>query len=432
LDDVAPMFARLLNSSGTAAGETSVRNRCRLNTLRWFSVAAMCLLALPGPGLLHIDLPTLPLVAVAAATAAFNLASLSMRDAGTPWAPFPLALELGLDILAWGLFIALSGGATNPLISILLPLVAIGAAVLPVRQAWGLGLLSVFAYSLLWQFYWPLVALDAELAIHLHLAGMWLTFAVSAGVSVWFITRMTAALRDRDLALAMAREEALRNNWVVSLGSLAAGAAHELSTPLGTIGTLVEELLATPALAPGLRGDLELMQTQIEACKHSLTLLTARAGHVRAGQRHVCTAEEWLRGLAQAWRALHPAAHIGLALAPELAEVRLAPDASLEQALRCLVDNAISADPKGTRLSATRQEGHLEIRVSDQGPGIAIGILVGLDQRAPLHSANGLGIGLALSKGAIERYAGSIGFSQRPQGGTEAVVRLPLARIEIP
>jgi hypothetical protein len=106
--------------------------------------------------------------------------------------------------------------------------------------------LAVALYTLLmWQFL-PLAVADAERAARLHLAGMWLTFVVSAAMIAWFVARMTASIRERDSRLAAAREQALRDERVVALGALAAGAAHELGTPLATIAVLVGELEQDP------------------------------------------------------------------------------------------------------------------------------------------------------------------------------------------
>lgn len=79
----------------------------------------------------------------------------------------------------------------------------------------------------LWFFHQPLAIADAYTATSLHIFGMyWLVFVVSDGVLVWFILQVTKAVRERDAALARAREQAIRNDWLVAMGSLAAGAAR--------------------------------------------------------------------------------------------------------------------------------------------------------------------------------------------------------------
>nr|VFJ56397.1 MAG: two-component system, sensor histidine kinase RegB [Candidatus Kentron sp. DK] len=413
---------------GEGATETcdALINLSRIRMLRWLSVGAMFLIVLLAPFLPTIEAPMMPLLVVAVAALSFNVAVVALRRNLVSHGAPPLAMELVFDLLAWSAFLYFSGGATNPLISILLPFVAIGAAVLPHRQAWGLGLFSVLCYSLLWEFHRPLAIHDGRTAMHLHLLGMWLIFAVSVGVSVWFITRMTGAIRRCDQDLAEAREAALRDEWIFSLGGLAAGAAHELSTPLSTIGTLVEEMRALPDPVTASRADLELMETQLAVCRQALTRLARRAGHPRAERTEPISAEEWLRALVHAWRSFHPGTEIGLELGPELAELRIAPDLFLEQAIRNLVDNAVVAHPARIELSARCHEGYLDIGIADRGPGIARGVIGRLEWGIPQHSETGLGLGLALARGAIERCGGRMEFSARPGGGTRARVLVPL------
>ena len=403
----------------------------RLRALRALSAGAMIALALLAPALLPLDgLPQGPLLAIPA-TLLFLILVGRIRQRGYPARPGPPAVwHLGLDLLAWGLFIALTGGATNPLVSLLLPLVAIAAAALPEFQAWILGGLAVVVYALLWRFFLPLPLTDEALAVRLHLLGMGATFALSVAVSVWFISRLTRAVRLRDQALAEARERALRDDWVVSLGTLAAGAAHQLSTPLATLSMLIGERLADPATDPEWRDDLELAAAQVRTCKQALTQLTARAGQPRAGDgtgRGVARAEAqaveaWLCELAEAWVVRHPAADLRLVPEASLTGCRIVPDLALERAIHNLVDNAVRASPESVRVEAGCAEGYLWMCVRDRGPG-----LLPPDSRAPPSETAGLGIGLQLTRGTLERLGGELILTPNEGGGTRARLRLPLA-----
>ncbi len=394
----------------------------RLAWLRALSAGTMIALALAAEPLLQVPVPRLPLLAIAGGLVALLIVGTAMGRWRPVWPAAPAALHLAVDLLAWGLFVALTGGATNPLVSLLLPLVAIAAAALPERQAWALGALAVLLYALLWRFFLPLPIRDEELAIQLHLAGMGATFAVSVVVTVWFLSRMTRAVQIRDQALAAARERALRDDWLISLGGLAAGAAHELSTPLATLATLIGEHLDAQALDGELRADLELAAVQVRTCKRALTELTARAGSPRAeGGVAVAApraADAWLRVLAESWAALHPAADIALALDPVLAGWGVPHDLALDRAIHNLVDNAVQASPQRVEVSAGVMGGRLWVRIADQGPGVAA---------TPMGDGQGLGIGLLLARGAVERLGGGLALGPGERGGTWATLHLPLA-----
>ncbi|MBS3936238.1 MAG: sensor histidine kinase, partial [Sulfuritalea sp.] len=221
--------------------------RRRIVLLRWWLIGALALAVLAAPTFLAIALPLAPLLALLLLLAAYNLVT-RWRAGADGFHAGDLAGQLAVDLVAMGAMLYLTGGATNPLISLLLLPVAVAALALPASWAAALAALAVAIYSLLMFHALPLPVEDAQRAMQLHLGGMWLTFAVSVALLVWFVTRMTASLRARDMALAAAREEALRDAQVVALGQLAAGAAHELGTPLATMNVLAGELSAAARL----------------------------------------------------------------------------------------------------------------------------------------------------------------------------------------
>jgi len=80
--------------------------------------------------------------------------------------------------------------------------------------------------------------------------GMWLGFVISVMVVAYFVVEMARAVRERDVQLTRVREETLRNERIVALGMQAAGAAHELGTPLSTLAVVIGELRHDTAACP--------------------------------------------------------------------------------------------------------------------------------------------------------------------------------------
>jgi two-component system sensor histidine kinase RegB len=305
---------------------------------------------------------------VVAALIAINLLSLVRARRLSDLHPAELFLQLSIDLGAWSVFLYFTGGATNPLISLLLPLVAIGAATLSAPYAWAVAAEAVTAYSILWDFNEQLDIYDSGLAVHWHLAGMWLTFALSAGVIVWYVVRMTAAIRSRDHALAEAREARLqrahRGPWQSGRwrrAELARPWAPWPSSPANWPATL--PWMTTCAPTPS-------SCEQVGHCKAILGNLTLRAGSLRAEGGEVLPADIWLRGIIDRWRSLRP--HVPLTTRIDCGDPppRLVADTTLEQAIHNLINNAADASPDGVECEVGVDETQLVVRVLDRGPGI--------------------------------------------------------------
>ncbi len=401
----------------------------RLVWLRWYSVALMALCALLVPGWLDVTLPVGSLLAVTLALAAFNAFTLAVLAYGPKGETRWLFLQLLVDLLGWAAFVYFSGGATNPLISLLLPLTAIGAAVLPARLAWVLAACAVGCYSLLWSFYTPVRLRDPDVAAYWHLAGMWVTFALSALVMVGVVLRMTAALRARDRVLAEAVQMRARDQALVSLGSLAAGAAHSLGTPLATMRLLVDELGASKILPDEAREDIELIGEQIEHCRKTLGVLTARAGQRRAEGAATVGAEAWVQYVLAGWQSQRPHAQSTLRVDDSVRGLSLVGDATLAQALETLLNNAADASSQTVEVLLARDPTQIRVEVMDRGPGMPRERLRELGHRPLEDDGKGLGIGLFLACGALERAGGRLEFDERPGGGTVARMLFPLTEL---
>ncbi len=392
--------------------------------LRWWLLLATVIAVSSAPTLLGLALPLPPMLAVLAALAAFN-AWLQWRSPRVPVPAGELFGQLCVDLTALAVLLYLSGGAANPLISLLLVPVAVAALSLPGRLTAVVTVLAVLAYSLLTRFYLPLAIDDVARAARLHLAGMWLTFVVSAVMIAWFVARMTESVRQRDLHLAAAREQALRDERVVALGALAAGAAHELGTPLATIAVLVGELERDPSLDADARADLMLVRDQVLLCKGIISGMAQRGGAARMESLQAQDAGDWLRGVLARWQAMRPRASAAIHVAGRGEAPRQAFDPALEQAVANLLNNAADAADDEIRVELDWDAAWLRLTVCDHGPGFAAQVLHRGGREALPASHGGAGIGLLLAFSAVERGGGRIVLDNPPVGGARARIELP-------
>ncbi|MDR2000441.1 MAG: hypothetical protein LBP94_02770 [Zoogloeaceae bacterium] len=396
----------------------------RLIVLRGCLLVGEALAILGVPALLGIPLPEMPMLAVVLLQMAANALAwrriIRIGEVGDN----ELTLQLVTDIVALSALMFLSGGAANPLISLLLPPIAIAALMLPPRRVGIIAALAIAAYSLLNVIYLPLPIGDAQRAARLHLAGMWVTFVLSAVMLAWLMVRMKASLAARDAELAAVREKALRDERVVALGTLAAGAAHELSTPLATMTVIVGELANDPATPEAIREDIAVLHRQVQACKGIISGLAERAGAGRLDSAAAVNAERWLTEVFARWREMRPRADAELDLGDALP--RLAVDATLEQGLLNLFNNAADAGSK-VRVIVRRDAGSLCIEVRDNGAGFPARVIKQAGHAPfPAH-AGGSGIGLLLAHAAVTRLGGRLTLCN--DGGGVARVNLPVAAV---
>ena len=400
-------------------------NLRRLVASRWVVLAVMAALVLIAPSSLDIPLAQSPLFGIISVTALFNaLVQWRVLRARTA-TPYELFSQLLFDIVALSALIFFSGGATNPLVSLLLPPVAIAAMTLPARCVFVVGGGAITLYSLLMIYYVPLPMPDATRATRLHLVGMWLTFAVSAVMIAWFVVRMTRLIRQRDAEIATAREQALRDERVMAMGTLAAGAAHELGTPLATMALVAGELANDTDLPAAVHEDIALLRQQIGICKKIITGLARRAEAERLENASLQAVDQWLESTRQHWHASRPLAASRLIIGSDGQAPEIIADPRLEQALLNLLNNAANAttQPLEIRLSWSSQ--NLCIDIHDQGPGFPPSVLQqGGQQSFPAH-AQGSGVGLMLTRTAIEQLGGRLTLTNPDAGGA-------LARIELP
>jgi two-component system sensor histidine kinase RegB len=397
----------------------------RLVASRWLVLAGMTLFAAVAPALLDVPLPQAPLLGILAIAGVFNALAYWRTSNTTTAAPQELLSQLLFDIGTLSAIVFFSGGAANPLVSLLLPPVAIGALTLPGRMAAIVGAIAVGAYSLLMLFYLPLPMADASRATKLHLLGMWLIFVISAAMIGWIIVRMTRMVRERDAALAAAREQALRDERVMAMGTLAAGAAHELGTPLATMNLIAGDLAVDERLPAGVREDVELLRHQIGVCKEIITGLSRRAGAERLENAPLEAADRWLDKLRQHWHAARPQTGSRLVIASDGASPEIIADARLEQAVLNLLNNAANATSSPLELKLSWCSSDVCIDIRDRGPGFPPAVLELAGQASLPAHPGGSGIGLLLTRAAIEQLGGRLTLMNPDDGGA-------LARIEIP
>jgi two-component system sensor histidine kinase RegB len=337
--------------------------------------------------------------------------------------------NLLLDIAFLTGILYFSGGAANPLVSYYLIPLIVSAALLKNHYTWLLAGIAVACYTVLFFHYQPfaLFAMAGHAGMSAHMTGMWINFAFSALLIAWFVARMAQAMRGQQAAAARIREKALRDEGIVGVAGIAAGAAHELRTPLATMTVLADELHDEwRDRDPKLAGDLELLQQQLQRCEAILGELVTSATHAR--ERRESSLEELVNALVDTWRIARPEVNLQVSVEESAKPVCLAYNQGLAHALLNFLHNAADASPDDVALHAAREDDRALIVIEDRGEGIPGDIAEALGRRFVSRRDGGLGLGVLLGSATIERLDGEVTLLDREGGGTRWEVRLPLVR----
>jgi len=365
-----------------------------------------------------------------AAVSNLALAALVHR---TRWTPAQLmGGTLIVDTALLTLQLAALGGAANPFTVFYLFYITLSAVVLSARWTAFVAGLAIVGFGLLF-------LIPAEMHVHstgpaylnAHLQGMWAAFALAALLIAFFIRRISRAIAAQREEIATLRENGARTARLASLATLAAGAAHELNSPLSTIAVAAHEAILR-ARRPGadteaLARDLDLILNEVDRCQEILHQMAARATSADAAE--AVTLDELVGRLRDALGA-ERTRRLDVKIEGDPSARVVVPSVQLVQSMFALVKNALEASRPDERVVVrVRKEGEeLAIQIDDRGTGISDEVLakVGEPFFTTKQVGEGLGLGVFLARAFFESRGGGLSISSTPGVGTSAQARWPL------
>jgi two-component system sensor histidine kinase RegB len=397
-----------------------------------------------------------------------------------------VVLHLTVDTAVLCYLLYLTGGTTNPFVSLYIVPIAVAAMTLSSRHLAAAVLIACLAYIFVLLHHVPLPEVAMRMTgnattqdLDLHTFGMAVNFAIRATLLSFFIWRLTRELRWHQESTQRERERSLRDEGIIAIAIQAASAAHELNTPLSTIRTLVGELRREHPADTPFGEDLALLAQQTERCRGILRELAQIGSAQQVEQAQMQTLPTFVADCAQCFRLLRPAVELKVTLGapPQPAPRRIVP--VLLHALRNLFSPAprapapasketVAAGP-GAALETTAQSAPLRIvpalrhaivnllnnaadasaltssakvdftatyagpdlviEIRDYGPGLPQAVREAGGTRFASGKRDGLGLGLALANATVERFHGTLHADSPPQGGTITRLCLPLVAL---
>ncbi len=409
----------------------------RLRTLviiRWIAVTGQALALFVVNFWFGFELPLNPALAAIGASVVLNL-TLTLYRPAARLGDRGAAILLGWDMIQLGVLLYFTGGLTNPFALLMLAPVAISATVLSRASTIALFVLGVVCASVLALYYDPLPWPGGGLEFPgLYVAGLWAALSIGMLFIAVYLGRVTSESRRMSDALAASQAALAREQRLSAVGGLAAAAAHELGTPLGTIAVIAKEIAHDLPKDSPLAEDAAILLAQTARCRDILARLAARpeADEGSPFSRLPVSA------LIEAAAAPHRREQVEIAIlargTAHSAEPQVNRKPEILHGIGTLIENAVQFAATRVDIQVVWNEHELEVSVADDGPGFSVAVLDRLGEPyISTRNAEGdhMGLGVFIASTLLERTGATLEFRNRPDGGALARVRWPRSRIEV-
>jgi len=451
---------------------TNMTTRYILNTswlilLRWVAVIGQLVTIGVSALLIQVNLSWVPLLGVVCVTSVSNyllqmwfrnqrrILQVAQPDRSLNPARWDLLLGsiMAMDMASLTILLYVSGGVNNPFFLFFFVNLSLSAAVLSRPWAWILNVFTIACFAVLLIHFVPVPHAGFGTAIqpwsvtgriNLQQLGLLIALATCSSIITYFMTRLTSSLRKQEKDLLAAESVRADAEKLEALGTLAAGAAHELASPLSTIAIVAKDMesmvQSDGSNTDDMVADVKLMRTQVDRCRKILDRMAGHAGQTVGETLQTVTVDAIINEIQEGFSEAD-VLRLELQIAPAASTRQLhVPLEALSQSLRGIVQNAIHVEPPDSRVridvtvedagdSDTPTGGVIRIQVRDHGPGMTPEVLKRVSEPffTTKPAGQGMGLGVFLAKNVLERIGGTLNYQSTPGAGTHVSITLPTA-----
>lgn len=399
-----------------------MNNLSLLIVIRWTAFSAFVTAFLLATLVLHLSLDPWPFCAVMMVIGASNICAKSIPAKNETL----VASCIFLDIFLVTTLLYFYGGHANPFSTLYLAYVTLAGFFLSPALTWLSVLVTSLTFGVLFFIHRPIPEFHSHHGdvggFNLHLQGMLVSFAITASLIATFSGKLKKMIAEREQELASGKEKGAR---LASLTTLAAGAAHELATPLSTIAVLAKDMESE--VSEKLKPECREISEAVMRAKAVLEKMSMKAGEVSGEVPQACTTKDLQEEMR---KLLDEKDEERVTFMSSRNSEIVVPRSGLTLVLLSLVRNALEASTpdQGVRVSSECDSKQVTFRISDSGLGIPEDILSRLGEPflTTKEPGSGMGLGVFLARLFSERWHGTLDFQSKPGHGTEVILKLPL------
>lgn len=407
--------------------------RIQLRTLaliRWTAIVGQAAALLVVHFGLEFDLPILAALATVASSAVFN----AMTTAGRPFerlGELEVASYFGFDIVQLTVLLYLTGGLQNPFAFLLLAPVAVSATILSLTSTIALSGLALACITVLSIWHLPLPWRGPAPVLPLtYVLGVWTALAIGILFFAAYTWRVAEQARQLSEALTATQLALAREQQLSAVGALAAAAAHELGSPLGTIAVAAREISRDLPENSPLAEDVDLLISETARCRDIL----AELAHNPAGDDAPFSSVpigSIIESAAMVYRKETVTMLCQAAPRPDWLdspEPRIFSAPEIIHGIGNLVQNAVQFARQTVDIRTRWTDAMVEVRIEDDGFGFSPLVLERIGE--PYMSVrmatdgemeNHMGLGIFIAQTLLNRTGATVAFANSGSGATVTV-----------
>ena len=332
---------------------------------------------------------------------------------------FWATLSVLYDVLQLSLLLYYTGGLTNPFSILMIVPSTIAITFLSKRSSIFLATISILSISILATQHKPLPGPGINMPDY-YLLGLWSSLTVCIIFLGNYAYSIAAEAKKRNEAFNKLEKSLSKEKELKSLDGLAAAAAHELGTPLGTINLVVEDLQKELGNSKKYKSDIDLLSSQIERCKTILKDLSIDPNKQDSFIENI-TFKNLIKEIAFSFDLPH-SKHIEIDDDKLVSNIFVNRKIEIIYALKNIIDNAIKFCKKKVVVKVFSHNKTICLNIVDDGSGFPLDVMQKLGDpyiRSNFVKKNksGLGLGIFISKTLLERTNAKVLFKQNSELG---------------